>query len=123
MRVASRDSQNGLDEIVSGHAAMLPGTSPPSQRQHLWATLQMSLDIPLLNVCLKQEGTPCKSGVLLVLGCKHPDCRECMQLKGGHHGENAPSHRGYQCGISLSVVMAIALMTSHNSTGVIVNIY
>lgn len=65
VRVASRDSQSGLDEIPRARyfsaltEATCVGHSP------------MSSDILLLNVCLKQEcmeaveGTPCKSGMLL----------------------------------------------------------
>ena len=85
----------------------------------------MSLDIPLLNVCLKQEymkaveGTPCKSSVLLAR-MQTSGLQGVYAVERWDHGENAPPDRGYQSGISLSVVMAVALMTSHNSQHLLV---
>lgn len=110
---------------------MLSGTYFPALSESVFVSHSpVSLDSLLLIICPKKECEKAVKGhnagavfwVFCLLGWKHPGCRECIQLIDGHHGENAPPDRGYQCGISSSLLMAIALMALHNSVAIITNI-
>lgn len=69
---------------------------------------------------MRQLWRACHAGVVFLLtSIEVSSVLEAHAVEDGHHGESAPSGRGHQCGASsLSVLMVITLMNSHNNTAI-----